>query len=200
MAEPSTFPPPSPTIQSTRVQSVAEEDEIKSKIDLETGGEVETVNADDEKVPMPEPAAAKSESAAATPGPPPDGGLRAWLAVAGFGFANAFGVFQAYYAKTIPGVTQFSIAWIGSLQYSLIFLPVGLSFVHRLSIWTDSRTLGAIGTTSWPFVRHRLSQTNACDRVCCSGTSFRVVALRMADDLLPYIPSKGYIHFPRRGV
>ncbi|KAG8920143.1 hypothetical protein FRC00_010418 [Tulasnella sp. 408] len=141
MAEPSTFPPPSPTIQSTRVQSVAEEDETKSKIDIETGGEVETVNANDEKVPTPEPAPAKSESAAATPGPPPDGGLRAWLAVAGvsfagfctFGFANAFGVFQAYYAKTIPGVTQFSIAWIGSLQYSLIFLP-GLLAGHLSDI------------------------------------------------------------------
>lgn len=83
MAEPSTYPPPSPTIQSTRVQSVAEEDETKSKIDLETGGEVETVNAGDEKVPTPEPAPAKSESAAATLGPPPDGGMRAWLAVAG---------------------------------------------------------------------------------------------------------------------
>ncbi|KAG8905968.1 hypothetical protein FRB99_007902 [Tulasnella sp. 403] len=63
--------------------------------------------------------------------PPPDGGLRAWLLVIGsacagfctFGFANAFGVFQAYYTETIPGASQFKIAWIGSLQYALIFLP-----------------------------------------------------------------------------
>ncbi|KAG9047205.1 hypothetical protein FS837_002799 [Tulasnella sp. UAMH 9824] len=62
---------------------------------------------------------------------PPDGGLAAWLVIFGcacggfatFGFANAFGVFQAYYQDRIPGATQSTIAWIGSLQYCLIFLP-----------------------------------------------------------------------------
>ncbi|KAG9000097.1 hypothetical protein FRB94_002097 [Tulasnella sp. JGI-2019a] len=62
---------------------------------------------------------------------PPDGGFAAWLVVFGcfcasfstFGFANAFGVFQAYYEGVIPGATQSTIAWIGSLQYCLIFLP-----------------------------------------------------------------------------
>ncbi|KIO29124.1 hypothetical protein M407DRAFT_172644 [Tulasnella calospora MUT 4182] len=146
MAESSTYPPPSPTIQSTRVQSMAEGDESNSKIDLEIGNDAETVNAADvldEKAPKEEPSPhdtpGKSESGVASIGPPPDGGMRAWLAVAGvsfagfctFGFANAFGVFQAYYTRTIPGVTQFSIAWIGSLQYSLIFLPVGLSIAYH---------------------------------------------------------------------
>ncbi|KAG8877510.1 hypothetical protein FRB97_003373 [Tulasnella sp. 331] len=62
---------------------------------------------------------------------PPDGGLAAWLVILGcfcgsfstFGFANAFGIFQSYYEGVIPGATQSTIAWIGSLQYCLIFLP-----------------------------------------------------------------------------
>ncbi|KAJ7231881.1 major facilitator superfamily domain-containing protein [Mycena haematopus] len=62
----------------------------------------------------------------------PDGGLRAWLVVVGtmtssmstFGYVNAWGVFQAYYEETILKDTPASnIAWIGSIQYSLVFLP-----------------------------------------------------------------------------
>ncbi|KAI9068338.1 MFS general substrate transporter [Trametes sanguinea] len=62
----------------------------------------------------------------------PDGGLRAWLVVTGcaagacatFGFVNAWGVFQAYYQEQLLADTAPStIAWIGSVQYALIFLP-----------------------------------------------------------------------------
>ncbi|CAE6362982.1 unnamed protein product [Rhizoctonia solani] len=49
----------------------------------------------------------------------PDGGLRAW-----FGFVNAWGVFQAYYQETVLSDTSPStVAWIGSVQYALVFLP-----------------------------------------------------------------------------
>ncbi|KAF8889884.1 MFS general substrate transporter [Infundibulicybe gibba] len=69
----------------------------------------------------------------------PDGGLKAWMMVFGgmcntfstFGYVNSWGVFQAYYQTTILNDSSPSdIAWIGSLQYSLIFFP-GL-FVGRL--------------------------------------------------------------------
>lgn len=88
MADLSTYPPPSPTIQSTRVQSLVEEDESKSRVDLETGNEVETVNGadvSDKEVPAQElsPPNEKSEGAVVAIGPPPDGGTRAWLAVFG---------------------------------------------------------------------------------------------------------------------
>ncbi|KAK7685973.1 hypothetical protein QCA50_010783 [Cerrena zonata] len=62
----------------------------------------------------------------------PDGGTRAWLVVLGaafssfatFGFLNAWGVFQAYYTETLlRDRSPSDIAWIGSVQYCLIFLP-----------------------------------------------------------------------------
>ena len=76
---------------------------------------------------------------------PPDGGLRAWLSVAGgyvlcittcryelmtaswlvcfstFGYASSFGVFQDLY--TVTGASSDSnISWIGSVQLSLLFM------------------------------------------------------------------------------
>ncbi|KAJ6565981.1 MFS general substrate transporter [Mycena sp. CBHHK59/15] len=58
----------------------------------------------------------------------PDGGFRAYLVVAGvrfhFGYVNAWGVFQAYYEQNLlKDVPPSNIAWIGSIQYSLVFLP-----------------------------------------------------------------------------
>ncbi|KAF7297970.1 MFS domain-containing protein [Mycena chlorophos] len=62
----------------------------------------------------------------------PDGGLRAWLIVVGaafitfstFGYVNSWGVFQAYYQETLLQDTSPSnIAWIGSIQYALVFIP-----------------------------------------------------------------------------
>ncbi|KAL7414241.1 MFS general substrate transporter [Mrakia frigida] len=62
----------------------------------------------------------------------PEGGVRGWLVVAGavhmtfagFGFINSWGVFQAYYETgMLASSSSSSIAWIGSLQYCLIFFP-----------------------------------------------------------------------------
>ncbi|KAF9441746.1 MFS general substrate transporter [Macrolepiota fuliginosa MF-IS2] len=62
----------------------------------------------------------------------PDGGLRAWLIVVGgacitfstSGYIASWGIFQAYYQETLlKGVSPSSIAWIGSIQYALVFLP-----------------------------------------------------------------------------
>ncbi|KAL4063343.1 major facilitator superfamily domain-containing protein [Scleroderma yunnanense] len=62
----------------------------------------------------------------------PDGGLRAWSTVIGalfmsfatFGWVNSFGVFQTYYQQnTFKDYSPSSIAWIGSIQYGLIFVP-----------------------------------------------------------------------------
>ncbi|RDX51685.1 MFS general substrate transporter [Lentinus brumalis] len=66
----------------------------------------------------------------------PDGGLRAWLVVLGvssgicttFGFVNAWGIFQAYYEQyALRDMSPSDIAWIGSVQYALVFMP-GLAF------------------------------------------------------------------------
>ncbi|KAJ7876114.1 major facilitator superfamily domain-containing protein [Mycena olivaceomarginata] len=62
----------------------------------------------------------------------PDGGTRAWLIVFGgacttfstFGLVNAWGVFQSYYTETLlKDSSPSDIAWIGSIQYALIFIP-----------------------------------------------------------------------------
>ncbi|PPJ50000.1 hypothetical protein CBER1_04750 [Cercospora berteroae] len=62
------------------------------------------------------------------PGPPPDGGLQAWIQVAcvhftifsTFGYITSFGVFQTYYENTL-GVDPSAISWIGSIQIFLLF-------------------------------------------------------------------------------
>lgn len=60
----------------------------------------------------------------------PEGGWQAWLVVFGawtstffsFGYINSFGVFQAYYSNNFLSDHSLSdIAWIGSLQYGLVF-------------------------------------------------------------------------------
>ncbi|KAL1661009.1 major facilitator superfamily domain-containing protein [Schizophyllum commune] len=62
----------------------------------------------------------------------PDGGLRAWTVVAGvrapsthsFGYVNSWGVFQSYYEENVlPDTSASAIAWIGSIQYALVFIP-----------------------------------------------------------------------------
>ncbi|KAK0231186.1 major facilitator superfamily domain-containing protein [Armillaria fumosa] len=62
----------------------------------------------------------------------PDGGLRAWLVVGGimcssfstFGFVNAWGVYQAYYEENLlKDFDSSTIAWVGSVQYALVFMP-----------------------------------------------------------------------------
>ncbi|KAJ7054654.1 major facilitator superfamily domain-containing protein [Mycena amicta] len=52
----------------------------------------------------------------------PEGGLRAWIVL--FGYVNSWGVFQAYYKqKLLHGSTTSEIAWIGSAQHAMIFIP-----------------------------------------------------------------------------
>ncbi|KZT61361.1 MFS general substrate transporter [Calocera cornea HHB12733] len=70
----------------------------------------------------------------AAPEPPahviPDGGLEAWMTVAGswfisaicFGYVNAYGVYQTYYVETLlPSYSASTISWIGSLQTFFLF-------------------------------------------------------------------------------
>ncbi|KAK4149812.1 major facilitator superfamily domain-containing protein [Chaetomidium leptoderma] len=62
------------------------------------------------------------------PGPPPDGGLQAWTAVASshlvvmntWGIINSFGLFQSHYTTTL-GRSPSDISWIGSIQIFLLF-------------------------------------------------------------------------------
>ncbi|KAG1868529.1 MFS general substrate transporter [Suillus subluteus] len=73
-----------------------------------------------------------SEKPVLHPGEAPDGGLTAWLVVVAanlilfstVGLSNSWGVFQAYYEENLLRHTSPStIAWIGSVQYALMYLP-----------------------------------------------------------------------------
>ena len=62
------------------------------------------------------------------PGPPPDGGVRAWTQVGmahlvifcTWGYINSYGVFETYYIHTL-GHSASDIAWVGSVQIFLLF-------------------------------------------------------------------------------
>ncbi|KAG2157000.1 major facilitator superfamily domain-containing protein [Suillus clintonianus] len=73
-----------------------------------------------------------SQKLATHPSEAPDGGLKAWFIVLGaalvlfstLGFVNSWGVFQEYYEEDLLRHTSPSnIAWIGSTQYALSYLP-----------------------------------------------------------------------------
>ncbi|OLN87648.1 Riboflavin transporter MCH5-like protein 6 [Colletotrichum chlorophyti] len=74
-----------------------------------------------------EPSRAPSRASIA-PGPPPDGGVTAWMAVFSahlvimntWGIVNSFGVFQSYYT-TLLSRPPSDIAWIGSFEVFLLF-------------------------------------------------------------------------------
>lgn len=81
---------------------------------------------------------------------PPDGGVVAWLTIAGawfvqfatFGYIGAFGVYQDYYTTHfLTQQTASNVSWIGSLQLCLMYAPgvfVGRAFdaglFHHLEI------------------------------------------------------------------
>ncbi|KAL2811462.1 putative monocarboxylate permease [Aspergillus granulosus] len=113
------------TSSTDRDLSLQHVDETVKKRDSSSEKDIEKDTA-----PQPEPA---PPAPLALP-PPPNGGLQAWLQVLGgflfvlntWGMANAFGVFQTYYATTLlPTSSQSSISWIGSIQgFLLLFIGV----------------------------------------------------------------------------
>ena len=69
-----------------------------------------------------------SRTSTIDPGPPPDGGFKAWTqALMGhlvvfntWGYINSFGVFQTYYVDAL-NETPSAISWVGSVQIFLLF-------------------------------------------------------------------------------
>ncbi|KIW28635.1 uncharacterized protein PV07_08279 [Cladophialophora immunda] len=65
----------------------------------------------------------------ADPGPPPDGGFKAWSVAFAthlvifntWGFINSFGVFQTYYVEVMRIGDPSSVAWIGTTQVFVLF-------------------------------------------------------------------------------
>ncbi|KAL4862662.1 major facilitator superfamily domain-containing protein [Aspergillus spectabilis] len=95
--------------------------------------DIETASLGSERTPPAEIAPAAPHPPPGPPGvgPPPNGGLKAWLQVLGafflmvntWGLINAFGVFETYYRSTlIPESSLSDIAWIGLMQGFLMLV------------------------------------------------------------------------------
>ncbi|WDK17652.1 major facilitator superfamily transporter [Colletotrichum graminicola] len=97
------------------------------------------------------------------PGPPPDGGYDAWMAVLSahfifmdtWGFVNSFGVFQTYYVRQL-GRPPSDISWIGSFQVFLLFFVGAFSgrftdagYFRHLFLCGSFLVLLGIFATSW---------------------------------------------------
>ncbi|TXT13669.1 hypothetical protein VHUM_01036 [Vanrija humicola] len=94
-------------------------------------------------------------------GPPPDGGLEAWLVVAGsflslfciFGLVTGMGQLQAYYlAHQLVGTSKSTVAWIASVQTMMVF--GGSVFFGRVFDIRGPRalTIGGVLVTSGALV------------------------------------------------
>ncbi|KAI0871128.1 MFS general substrate transporter [Hypoxylon argillaceum] len=92
-----------------------------------------------------------STTASRNPGPPPDGGKKAWLmclcghliVMNTWGFINSFGVFQTYYMELLQ-LPPSDISWIGSITVFLTFF-IG-TFTGRLVDAGFLRPVLAVGT------------------------------------------------------
>ena len=70
----------------------------------------------------------RSHKSYVDPGPPPDGGFKAWTQLLlahltifnTWGYINSFGVFQTYYVITLKEPPS-AISWVGSVQIFLLF-------------------------------------------------------------------------------
>jgi MFS family permease len=88
----------------------------------------------------------------AEPGPPPDGGRKAWLQCAmawlvvfvSWGYANSFGTFQAFYSTSL-GESASTISWIGSIQvWSLFFLGTFAGRAMDAGYFVPTFVVGAV--------------------------------------------------------
>ncbi|CCC14874.1 hypothetical protein SMACR_07600 [Sordaria macrospora] len=121
------------------------------------------------------------------PGPPPDGGARAWCTVAAahlvimttWGFINSFGVFQTYYTSSLPSIAPSTISWIGSLQVFLLFF-IG-TFTGRLTDGGYFRHVFLLGTAF--LALGIFSTANAMDGVASGDESGVVWKLFLAQGL-----------------
>ncbi|KAH9919172.1 MFS general substrate transporter [Epithele typhae] len=93
-----------------------------------------------------------------------DGGLKAWLTVAGasvalfvgFGQVSAFGTFQTYYAHhQLSELSPSTISWIGSLQFFTFFFSGG--FIGRIFDTFGPKRILALGTILLTFATMMIS-------------------------------------------
>ncbi|QRV85479.1 major facilitator superfamily transporter [Ceratobasidium sp. AG-Ba] len=134
----------------------------------------------------------------------PDGGLKAWMTVAGswlilfctFGYLNAFGVFEDYYARDyLTSKTTSVVSWIGSTQLCLLFM-MGLVSGKLFDLGYFHWCIG-IGSLIYVFCLFMLSlaHKNEYYQVFLP----QAIGLGLSQGLL-FLPSVGVIshHFKKR--
>lgn len=110
-----------------------------------------------------------STNTTGTLGPPPDGGVLAWVQVVGafflfvnsWGIANTYGVYQTYYEQTrFSQQSSEQIAWIGSLQSFLLLIVSALAgpLFDKGSVCLQRHQAGV------PVSTHALPTCMACAR------------------------------------
>ncbi|KAK2045098.1 major facilitator superfamily transporter [Colletotrichum somersetense] len=107
-----------------------------------------------------------TSSSSATPSPPPDGGVAAWMAIFSahlvimntWGVVNSFGVFQSYYT-TLLSRPPSDIAWIGSFEVFLLFFIS--TFSGRL---TDAGYFRPLFVSGFILVSLGMLTTSFCTR------------------------------------
>ncbi|KAJ5814699.1 hypothetical protein N7474_006476 [Penicillium riverlandense] len=90
-----------------------------------------------------------STPATPAPGPPPDGGAKAWFTVLGAfcGLFVSIGVFQTYYeSHQLSGMSTSTVTWITSLETFVMFLGVSTAFSDTTSIMLTTHQGPVFGT------------------------------------------------------
>jgi len=132
--------PPSPDWHSTASPTRGSHQPVNAHHPAESTLHLTALPPDSPSFPPPKIAEASASALSDKPrrgppgGPPPDGGLTAWLQVLGgyflffntWGLINAFGVFQTYYSTVLlADKSNSTIAWIGTLtSFMLCASPI----------------------------------------------------------------------------
>ncbi|KAK7039083.1 hypothetical protein VNI00_010247 [Paramarasmius palmivorus] len=137
----------------------------------------------------------------------PDGGFRAWLVVFGisccsfttYGLTGSWGVFQAFYQHSLlTELPPSDIAWIGSIQYFLTFIPcmiVGrlfdMGYLHSIFIASSAMLIAAtilVGPLAAIVSQWFKEKRALALGICSAGTSLGGTILPViARTLLPRI-------------
>jgi hypothetical protein len=117
------------TTQLPGTTQLEQQPEMNEKSSIESMPTSETSNTSPDDIENSTTPPAQPDTTSSSP--PPDGGLEAWLVVAGgfctvfasFGWINCIGIFQAYYSSNqLEDYSTGTVSWIPSTESCMMFL------------------------------------------------------------------------------